>query len=468
MRKGLSPQNDRDFWVVEHIRRQDAHEDRYDDHAVVAELRATAQPLAAKVIARANQLAQQRHVLSAIQRTDGLLKLVPFIIVALALITGTGLVRGALLVNAPNINVLALLASVLLVNFIMLILWGGSLLIRPTKQNGVAGRLLSVSTWVRATFSPSHADDSQRESSLQSWLAVQQANGLLQLWFSRWTHLFWLVTLGVAAVYILWKFSFSGYQLVWSTTILNDDTVFTFLALFTWATELLGIPSPTLIEAGQSDSLQLGQSQSYVLAPRSTGIWLLSVIILFGVMPRLCLWLAAHLLYRRRKKRMKLDFTQPGLAPLLPRLQPQLSDVVDPEPETISPTKRQKAAVIGKDYFVFTLDYEPVPEWNDVFLLESRGVVASHAEREALLEALQAEPARKVLVRVDTQITPDRGSLRYLAKVQQYCNYLAVWCVGHGKYQTQWLEILAEQHISGFSFPDEAIRWLRDEESGHG
>lgn len=480
MRKGLQRQRDQrpnvvpvspqdreqDFWVVEHIRRQDAHEERFDDREVVAKLHNSDQSLTQKIVARAHHLAESRQVLSAMQSTQGALSSLRWIILGLAVLTGFSLVNSALMFSHPNINVLGLLAAVLFVNFIMLILWGISMVWRPSWQGGIAGRVLALFSWMQKTFRPEKSKEKsnkQRESTLQSWLAVQQQAGLLQLWLSRWTHLFWLTTLIVAATHISFRFAFEGYQLVWSTTILSDDSVFLFLALFTWATELLGIPSPTLI-----DTHQAGQSYSYILSPRSTGLWILSVIILFGVIPRLILWLMTQKLYQRRQRRMQLDFTQPGLAQLIPRLQPQQSDVVDPEPETMVVPKCQRPAVIGKDYLVFTLDYEPVPEWNDVFLLEDRGVVASQAQRETLLQALAAKPARKVLVRIDTQITPDRGSLRYLAKLQPHCNQLAVWCVGHGKYQTQWQELLAEQHISGFTFPDEAIRWLRDEDIDHG
>ena len=160
----------------------------------------------------------------------------------------------------------------------------------------------------------------------------------------------------VAATHISFRFAFEGYQLVWSTTILSDDSVFLFLALFTWATELLGIPSPTLI-----DTHQAGQSYSYILSPRSTGLWILSVIILFGVIPRLILWLMTQKLYQRRQRRMQLDFTQPGLAQLIPRLQPQQSDVVDPEPETMVVPKCQRPAVIGKDYLVFYVRLRACP-----------------------------------------------------------------------------------------------------------
>lgn len=436
----------RKIWLIEHIRRQDVHEAPSDDELIVAELREQAIDVQEKVAIRAQRLAYSRGVLSRLQRTEGIFRVLPEILIVLAYFSAVALIHGATYFARPQINIFSLLLSLLFLNFIMLSIWFVASVARPAKARGVGSRTLGLMRWLLQF----RRQKAQRESTLQSRFAVMQQQNLLAPYFSMLTHGFWFMTLLLAWVLLWLRFAFESHQFVWATTILSADTVISVLGLFTWATDLLGIQSPTFSADGGMTSF----------FPKETGWWVLAVLALFGVLPRALLWAAFLLTYRLRLQRFQVDMSLPGLSGLTSRLQPRSQQIVDPEPETITRPQRHKPAVIGKDCLVFSLDYEPVPQWNDVFLLNNHGVIASYEQRQQFIRDLQEKPARKVLVRVDSEITPDRGSLRFLAELQNYCNDIAVWTVRNGKYQTQWQELLAEYHIMGFSFSDEAIRWL--------
>ena len=126
----------------------------FDDREVVAKLHNSDQSLTQKIVARAHHLAESRQVLSAMQSTQGALSSLRWIILGLAVLTGFSLVNSALMFSHPNINVLGLLAAVLFVNFIMLILWGISMVWRPSWQGGIAGRVLALFSWMQKNVSP--------------------------------------------------------------------------------------------------------------------------------------------------------------------------------------------------------------------------------------------------------------------------------------------------------------------------
>ncbi|MCH8500395.1 MAG: DUF2868 domain-containing protein [Aliidiomarina sp.] len=434
------------LWLIEHIRRQDVHQQADDDHMIVTELREQKLTMPEKIAVRAESLAESRGVASRIQRTAGVFRVIPEILVILAYFSAVALIHGATYFAGVEINILSLLLSLLLLNFLMLAIWLVSAVARPAEARGIGQRGLAILHWIQQF----REQKSVRDSTLQSRFAVLQQQRLLTPYFSMLTHWFWSMTLILAWVLLWLRLAFESHQFVWATTILSDDTVLSVLRVFTWATDLIGMQAPMFS----------AESEGTLFMQQQTGWWVLAVLALFGVVPRVVLWLVFLIVYRLRLRAAQVDLSLPGISSLITRLEKPTQHIIDPEPAEISRPNRHKAAVIGLDYLVFSLDYEHVPQWNDVFLLNNRGVIATYEERQTLISELEQKPARKILVRVDSEITPDRGSLRFLAELQNYCNDIAVWTVRNGKYQTQWQELLAEYHIIGFSFSDEAIRWL--------
>ena len=148
------------FGSWKHIRRQDAHEERFDDREVVAKLHNSDQSLTQKIVARAHHLAESRQVLSAMQSTQGALSSLRWIILGLAVLTGFSLVNSALMFSHPNINVLGLLAAVLFVNLSCSYCGASAWFGDRRGRAELRGRVLALFSWMQKTFRP---EKSKRE-----------------------------------------------------------------------------------------------------------------------------------------------------------------------------------------------------------------------------------------------------------------------------------------------------------------
>uniref|UniRef100_UPI002B1E1CA9 DUF2868 domain-containing protein n=1 Tax=Pseudomonas oryzihabitans TaxID=47885 RepID=UPI002B1E1CA9 len=121
-------------------------------------------------------------------------------------------------------------------------------------------------------------------------------------------HGLWLLILGSALATLLALLSGRSYLFVWETTLLGSDTFVLLTQGLGALPHLLGFPLPDPASIAAS-----GDAASPLAAARQAWAgWLLGVVLVYGLLPRLLLTLLCLWRWQRGRQRLRLDVERPG------------------------------------------------------------------------------------------------------------------------------------------------------------
>jgi hypothetical protein len=397
----------RRFWQAAFVRDHELHQGLLEPYAQAPEALHDSS-FSERCLQRAERLAKQRDWQQLEQQWHWQRRLLLILFVLMVIIAGSSLTNALLALSTP-ISLLYGWVSLVGIHLLMLLLWLLAQL-RAAPLPGVGGLAISFSQrWRR--FRGTRAIST-------AWLQVMQQQRLLSPTLSAITHGFWLALLSVAWLLLLLRLSAQSYSFTWETTILSAQQLQHLAIWLGYWPQLLGFEPPPV---------QALLEQSNAAAQQQAGRWLLVVLWCYGMLPRLLLLLGALIVLLSRYRQLQLASDDPAYA-AMQRCWQQLTNnrdrIVDADagPTTQLPVR---AATQGKGRFLLSLDHEPaarLPAW--AATMDNLGVIATGTDKRLVLARFAEQAAALLVVRIDPQLSPDRGSLEFIGALRACTQHL--------------------------------------------
>lgn len=448
----------RSLLITELVREHEQNFGPLADNEVVAKIVAKGGLFHQQVQQRAAALAAEHALQTPVEQLYRVRFWLLMSLGVIALLFGVAIARTALAGGSP-LSISAVLWVLLAPTTLALLFWL-VLLVFGNQGGGVGGKLL--------THLATHWPQQVLARSLATWLQLADRHKVLKPYFSLLSHSFWLLV-GLISMLTLWLLLvFQQYHFYWATTLLSTTQLEQIVAALAWLPSMLGVTPPEGVIMAASRANELSDSAtltpSALLNHSEVGRWLLALVLVYGVLPRLLLALISAAWLTVALQRAELDEHASGIANLRARFAPTSSpaSVVDADGKIAEVRLRKgQPKHFGRGELVVSLDYEKEPDWNHTLWLNNAGVVASSNERSALLADLANNIPARIVVRINSQLSPDRGSIRFILRLQESCGALAAWMVGQGPYAEHWQEALAEIEVQLFTLDEEVVRWSR-------
>lgn len=409
------------LWLCEAIRLHEQHHPPLEDSAACRLARQQGDTLAERLLLRNLQLAEQEGLTRGLQQWLTATRWLALLLVAMALLTGSGLAFTAFNRAADSINIVWALLGLLGVHLITLVFWLGGLLYRPGQPSQFMQ--LPLSLLERLSHSPNAA---RLTAALLSLLARQRLTAAA---LSRLVHGWWLLVLLTALLTSLLLLGTHRYAFGWETTIASADNFILLVQGLGWPLHWLGFPVP------DAELIRISgeQALSDATARQHWAGWLLGMLTVYGLLPRLLLALFFQWRWQRGRKRLQLDSEHSDWSWLHARLQPQLSSqVVDPQPEQLPQPASATASMFSgaqSATCLVALELEAPLVWPSTppAELQQLGNLDGYAAQQQLLEQLAGRPCLQLILACDARRSPDRGSLYFISELARSCPQLTVW-----------------------------------------
>ena len=449
-------------WLAEAIRLRETHAGPLEDAAAVRSARGVRGDFEARVRQRAIALSKGPDgMLEALQRWSARGTLAGLAIAAFALVAGSGMAAAVLGDGSRPVNVVWALGTLLGVHLITLVMWLLAGMFHRKDGGSLVGRL-----WVSAT-----AAAGRRHGEawlLQARLEITRQAGALFVWLGRISHGVWLLTLASALVTLLVMLSTRRYGFIWETTILPAEVITRLAEVLAWLPRQFGLTMPDtqmVLRAAGPDAVDADR--------HVWSAWLISALVLYGVVPRALLWLGCNWLWRRARRRHRLDLTQPAYARLKRRLMPEAEStgVSDAAPAHLPQFHADRGAAVPDDgRLALALELGSDLVWPPAGLPPKRdgGRPDSRADRRATLDRLAAHPVERLLIAIDPRLSPDRGSLAAIAELSRYAHSCGIWFFtdrGDAERRQHWRDALLALGIAPaalFATAPDALGWLKE------
>ena len=430
----------RAHWLAELIRLREAHWGPLEDASAVRQVRQLDADLPARILARAQLLAQRENLIPLVDGWRRSALAVLAVLLLLALASGVGVAAGALGDGTRPVNVLWALGALLGLHALTFVLWLASFLLRPAAMTPL-GRL-----WLWATRKLARGPDSALVP--QAFLNLLARAGALRGLFGAVSHGLWLAGLSAALATLLVLLSTASYRFIWATTLLAPDTFVWLTQAVGWLPSLLGFPLPDAAMVRASDGAQVLAANAQV----QWSLWLIGVVVVYGILPRLVAWLACVAVTRRALGVLAIDPALAGYAALRDRLEPPAQSTGIDRP--VDPLHEPRVApsaplALGGQPVLLGLELPPDLHWPPTSLppnILDAGNLDTREQRNRLLDALAQAAASRLLIACDARQTPDRGTLALIADLAAHAGHTRVWLVAPDGADTReplWRERLA-------------------------
>ncbi|CAM3799284.1 DUF2868 domain-containing protein [Bordetella tumulicola] len=461
-------------WLAETIRLREEHWGPLEDADAIRQARNGPDTLQGRIVQRAHLLGHREGLTELIVRWRQGAFISLLLLLLIAVLAGVGSAAGALGDGARPVNVLWAIGALLGLHLLTFVLWLASFLVRPSHATGLG------SLWLWATRKFARGPDAALVP--QALMNLLARAGALRWLFGGISHSLWLAGLLAALVTLLVMLSTASYRFVWATTLLQPDTFVFLTRALGWLPAQFGfaIPAEEIVRA--SDNSQ----PLPAIAQAQWSVWLIGVIAIYGVLPRLLVWLLCLIQTVRAQRRLQIDPALPGYAALRDRLLPvvQSSGIdrpVDPlhQPHVNAGRLIDQGALdqLNNQPLLVGLELPGDLAWPPTDLPDGvydGGNLDSRQQRNRLLDALALATTPRLLIACDARQTPDRGTLGLIAALADKAGQARVWlCAGSDpapspeRLQT-WQDRLTAAGMAATDIlrdADQPLRWL---ETGHG
>ena len=449
------------LWLSETIRLREEHAGPLDDSEANRRAQAKGGALAERIQNRAWLLAERDGQVSALQHWLHGARLAGLLLVLLAILSGSGLAVAALGDGLRPVNVFWALGSLLGLNLLLLLGWALGLLLSRDS----AGALGHLWLWLSAKL----ARDAQAAQLAPALLLMLQRQRLSRWGLGVLVQGFWLLTLLTALLTLLALLATRRYGFVWESTLLGGDSFIAMTQAIGSLPALLGfsLPDAELIRAS-GDSALANES-----ARLSWAGWLVGVLVVYGLLPRLGLLLLCLWRWRRGCAALSLDLSLPGYSLLRERLQPSSErlGVCDEAPTQLHQPQGGSLTEGSQGALLVAVELDPQRSWPPALPkgIGDAGVIDSREQRNQLLDQLNRFPPARLLIACDPRRSPDRGSLALLGELARCASATRIWLLPPAPGESLDSARLADWHQAianlGLTHGDTApLNWL---ESGH-
>lgn len=450
------------LWLSETIRLREEHAGPLEDAEANRLARADAADLAERIQQRALLLARRDGQWQALLHWLQGARLAGVLLALLALLSGFGLALAALGDGSRPINVFWALGSLLGLNLLMLLGWLLGLLL-TRDHPGALGRL-----WL--WLSEKLARDASATQLAPALLLMLQRQRLTRWGLGLMVNALWALAMLAALVTLLLLLATRRYGFVWETTILGGDTFIALTQAIGALPALLGfsLPDVELIRASGDAAI------ASEVARQSWAGWLVGVVLVYGLLPRLLLTLLCLWRWQSGKNRLKLDLDLPGYSLLRQRLQPDSErlGICDLAPAALHQPQGGASAQPGSGALLLGLELDDSRPWPPATLPKSvadAGVIDSREQRRRLLEQLTRFPPGRLAIACDPRRSPDRGTLALLGELARCAAATRIWLLSPAPGESLDSARLADWHQAlaslGLAYSDTSpLSWL---ENGH-
>ncbi|WAB98396.1 DUF2868 domain-containing protein [Pseudomonas putida] len=448
-------------WLTEAIRLREEHAGPLEDQEANRHARQHGGDLAARIEARAMFLAERDGISTALQRWKQGARLALLALTLLAVVSGAGMAFAALGDGQRPVNVFWALGSLLGLNLLMLLGWAAGLVLSG-EHGANLGRLW---LWLSERF----ARDAKAAHLAPALLVLLQRERLNRWLLGLLVHSLWTLAMLSALALLLALLATRRYGFVWETTLLAADPFVNLTQALGALPSLLGfaVPDESMIRLS-GDTLP-----ALDIARQAWASWLLGVVLVYGLLPRvllagLCLWR-----WRQGGQRLALDLSLPGYAQLREALMPRSEriGVQDTAPHSLPQFQAGQLDSGSSGALLVGLELDDQRPWPPALSkgVTDAGVLDSRESRNRLLEQLSRFPPARLAIACDPRRSPDRGSLALLAELARNAGATRIWLLQAEPGQALDAERLGDWHEAlerlGLPHADTSpLTWL---EHGH-
>ncbi|XMB49221.1 DUF2868 domain-containing protein [Pseudomonas fluorescens] len=449
------------LWLTETVRLREEHAGPLEDLEANRLARAAGGDLPSRIQQRALHLAERDGLAAALSRWLQGARLALVLLAVVAVISGAGLAFAALGNGLAPVNVFWALGSLLGLNLILLVSWALGLPFAG-EHSASLGRL-----WL--WLSEKLARDAKAAQLAPALLLLLQRQKLNRWAVGVLVNSLWLLALLSALVILLTLLATRRYGFVWETTILGADTFVAVTQALGTLPALLGFNVPTveMIRASGDSALNIESAR------QAWAAWLVGVLLVYGLLPRLILALLCLWRWKRGRAALRLDLNLPGYAQLRERLMPSSErlGVNDVAPEHLHQVSGGVSELESDGALLVAIELDDQHPWPPKLPanVKNAGILDSRESRNKLLEQLSRFPPARLAIACDPRRSPDRGSLALIAELARSASDTRVWLLQAPPGQALDAERLGDWHAAlqqlEVSFADCApLSWL---ETGH-
>ncbi|RON19177.1 hypothetical protein BK660_19190 [Pseudomonas brassicacearum] len=449
------------LWLTETVRLREEHAGPLEDMEANRLARSAGGDLPTRIHRRAMWLAERDGLANALQHWLQGARLALIVMAVLAVISGAGLAFAAMGDGQTPVNVFWALGSLLGLNLILLLSWALGLIFAG-EQGATLGRL-----WL--WLSEKLARDAKAAQLAPALLLLLQRHKLNRWAVGTLVNGLWLLAMLSALVILLTLMATRRYGFVWETTILSADTFVAMTQALGALPALLGFSVPTveMIRASGDAALNIESAR------QAWAAWLVGVLLIYGVLPRLLLMLFCRWRWKTGQGKLQLDLNLPGYAQLRERLMPtsERLGISDAAPEKLHRVESGVTDQQSDGALLVAIELDDQRPWPPQLpkTVGNAGVLDSRESRHRLLEQLSRFPPARLLIACDPRRSPDRGSLALIAELARNAAATRVWLLQAPPGEALDAERLGDWHIAlqqlELPFADCApMNWL---ETGH-
>ncbi|WP_367086100.1 DUF2868 domain-containing protein [Pseudomonas sp. HOU2] len=405
------------LWLTETIRLREEHAGPLEDLEANRLARAAGGDLPGRIQRRAVWLAERDGLSAALKHWLQGARLALVLLVIFALLSGAGLAFAAL--SQTPVNVFWALGSLLGLNLILLLSWALGLVFAG-EHGATLGRL-----WL--WLSEKLARDAKAAQLAPALLLMLQRRKLNHWVLGTLVNGLWLLAMLSALVLLLTLMATRRYGFVWETTILSADTFINLTQALGALPALLGFNVPTveMIRASGAAALDIESAR------QAWATWLVGVLVVYGVLPRLLLAALCFWRWNRGKAALTLDLNLPGYAQLRERLMPtsERLGINDAAPQQLHRVESSVSEHASDGALLVGIELDDQRSWPPALpkTVSNAGILDSRESRNKLLEQLSRFPPARLLIACDPRRSPDRGSLALIAELARNAGATRVW-----------------------------------------
>ncbi|KAF2389517.1 DUF2868 domain-containing protein [Pseudomonas frederiksbergensis] len=449
------------LWLTETIRLREEHAGPLDDLEANRLARTAGGDLSSRIQRRALWLAERDGMTNALKHWLQGARLALLLLAILAVVSGAGLAFAALGDGQISVNVFWALGSLLGLNLILLLSWALGLVFAG-EHGATLGRL-----WL--WLSEKLARDAKAAQLAPALLLLLQRHKLNRWAVGVLVNSLWLLAMLSALAILLTLMATRRYGFVWETTLLSADTFVAMTQALGALPALLGFNVPTveMIRASGDTALNVESAR------QAWATWLVGVLVVYGVLPRLLLALFCLWRWKTGQAGLRLDLNLPGYAQLRERLMPtsERLGISDAAPDQLHRVESSVSDLHSEGALLVAIELDDQRPWPPALpkSVSDAGILDSRESRNKLLEQLSRFPPARLAIACDPRRSPDRGSLALIAELARNATATRVWLLQAPPGEALDAARLGDWHVAlqqlELPFADSApMNWL---ETGH-
>ena len=209
------------------------------------------------------------------------------------------------------------------------------------------------------------------------------------------------------------------------------------------------------------------------LVRQAWAVWLVGVVLIYGVMPRLLLTALCLWRWKSGRRALQLDLNLPGYSPLRERLMPSSErlGVNDIAPDQLHDVSAGSSDLHTEGALIVAIELDDQQPWPPTLpaTVKDAGILDSRESRQKLLEQMTRFPPSRLAIACDPRRSPDRGSLGLIGELARSASETRVWLMQAPPGQALDADRLSDWHTAldqlGLPYAASApLNWL---ENGH-